>query len=62
VLSYGDGDCKVTLRNIWSNRLICHNNIEANDRVLGRLGPLKHHVHINVIYDVKLFLRGLDII
>ena len=62
MLSDWQSNCKVAVWKIRSNSFVPKDHIEAYNCVLRVLGPLQEHVDVDVLDQIKLFLRALDIV
>lgn len=62
MLSYRYRNSKVRCWDFGANGLISHHYFNADNGVLRAFSPLKEHVDVDVVDDVKLFLGGNDII
>ena len=52
----------MTFRKIGADSFITKDHVEAHDSVLWVLGPLKEHVDVDVLNQIKLFLRAFNFI
>lgn len=55
-------NCKMAFRKVWTDYFIREDNIYSDDCILRVLCSLKKHAHVDVLNDIKLFLRGHDVI